>query len=61
MRLVRRCTIGRSWRVPRVELERYVNRLEATPAPPRAERRRKRITTNQSGLFDVVHTPPSAG
>jgi excisionase family DNA binding protein len=43
--------IGRSCRLARTELERYVNRLQA---PPTA-RRRRRTTTNQAGLFDVVH------
>jgi excisionase family DNA binding protein len=43
--------IGRSCRLARTELERYVNRLQA---PPTAHRRR-RTTTNQAGLFDVVH------
>ena len=44
--------IGRSCRLARTELERYVNRLQA---PPPASRRR-RSTTNQAGLFDVVHS-----
>ena len=50
--------IGRSCRLPRAELERYVARLQ--PPPPRVPRRRSRngITTNQVDLFDVVHTPP---
>ena len=46
--------IGRSCRLSRVELERYVRRLqnpaEATPARPR--RRSQPKTTYQSGLFD---------
>jgi excisionase family DNA binding protein len=52
--------IGRSCRLPRVELERYVNRLQAPPPPPptRAPHRRKRTVTNQGGLFDFVHNPP---
>jgi excisionase family DNA binding protein len=49
--------IGRSCRLPRVELERYVARLQ--PPPPRMRpRRRKSDTTNQVELFDAVHTPP---
>jgi excisionase family DNA binding protein len=44
--------IGRSCRLAKAELERYVNRLQA---PPPA-RRRRRTTTNQAGLFDVVHS-----
>jgi excisionase family DNA binding protein len=51
--------IGRSCRLARAELERYVNRLQAPPSPP-AQRRRSRTTTNQTGLFDVVHTPGHA-
>jgi excisionase family DNA binding protein len=50
--------IGRSCRLARAELERYVDRLQAPPSPP--ARRRSRTTTNQSGLFDVVHTPAHA-
>ncbi|NEK56795.1 helix-turn-helix domain-containing protein [Geodermatophilus sabuli] len=52
--------IGRSCRLSRGELERYVNRLQSPPAPP-AERERRRsraITTDQGGLFDLVHSPP---
>jgi excisionase family DNA binding protein len=56
--------IGRSCRLARVELERYVDRLHAPPpAPPSPHRRRRRgsrTTTNQSGLFDVVPTPAHA-
>jgi excisionase family DNA binding protein len=50
--------IGRSCRLARAELERYVNRLQAPPPPPRPVRRGGRTTTNQAGLFDLVHTPP---
>jgi excisionase family DNA binding protein len=54
--------IGRSCRLARAELERYVDRLQAPPSPPPARRRRRgsRTTTNQSGLFDVFHTPAHA-
>jgi excisionase family DNA binding protein len=54
--------IGRSCRLARAELERYVNRLQAPspPPPPRRRRRGSRTTTDQSGLFDVVHTPAHA-
>ncbi|NYJ08051.1 helix-turn-helix domain-containing protein [Petropleomorpha daqingensis] len=44
--------IGRSCRLARTELERYVNRLQV---PPPA-RRRRRTTTSQADLFDVVHS-----
>ena len=50
--------IGRSCRISRAELERYVRRLE-TP-PPRATahpRRRRRTPTNQGGLFDLAVEP----
>jgi excisionase family DNA binding protein len=50
--------IGRSCRLARAELERYVDRLQAPPSPP--TRRRSRTTTNQRGLFDVVPTPAHA-
>ena len=54
--------IGRSCRLARAELERYANRLQAPPPRPPARRRRRgsRTTTNQIGLFDVVHTPAHA-
>ena len=50
--------IGRSCRLARAELERYVNRLQAPPPPPRPVRRGGRTTTNQSALFELVHSPP---
>ncbi len=51
--------IGRSCRLPRAELERFVNRLQAPPPPPpRPVRRGGRTTTNQTALFDLVHSPP---
>lgn len=46
--------IGRSCRLARAELERYVNRLQA---PAQQGRRRRRTTTNQASQFDVVHSP----
>lgn len=52
--------IGRSCRLARAELERYVDRLQTPPPPARRRRRGSRTTTNQSGLFDVVHTPAHA-
>ena len=47
--------IGRSCRISRAELERYVRRLEAPPpsASPRLGRHR-RTTTNQRGLFELT-------
>jgi excisionase family DNA binding protein len=51
--------IGRSCRVSRAELERYVNRLQTPPPPPADRLRRRRpTTTNQGELFDLVHTEP---
>ena len=53
--------VGRSCRLPRAELERYVNCLEAAPPPSaRRQRRGSRATANQSGLFDIVHSPAHA-
>jgi excisionase family DNA binding protein len=52
--------IGRSCRLSRAELQRYVCRLEAPqPIPPRSPARR-RSRANQRGLFDVDRTPPDA-
>ncbi len=49
--------IGRSCRLPRAELERYVRRLDAPePVPSRAPAR-ERSTTNQDGLFDLASDP----
>ena len=50
--------IGRSCRISRAELERYVRRLETPPpgAAPRP-RRRRRAPTNQGGLFDLAVEP----
>ena len=50
--------IGRSCRLPRAELERYVARLQRPGPPVQRPRRRKGATTDQVELFDVVHTPP---
>ena len=46
--------IGRSCRLSRAELERYVRRLENPPqaAPAQHHRRSQRKSANQSGLFD---------
>ena len=46
--------IGRSCRLARAELERYVRRLQNPPEalPARPRRRSQPETANQSGLFD---------
>ena len=51
--------IGRSCRLSRSELERYVRGLEAPRTAPRALRR-ARITTDQRGLFKLGPTSPDA-
>ncbi|MGX7678264.1 helix-turn-helix domain-containing protein [Jatrophihabitans sp. DSM 45814] len=55
--------IGRSCRLTRAELLRYVARLDH-PNPPRrdrmAARRGGRTVTNQGELFDLDPTPPEA-
>lgn len=52
--------IGRSCRLPRAELERYVRRLQAPrPVPPRPPAR-QRPTTDQRGLFDLGPAPDDA-
>src|SRR3712207_6995033 len=47
--------IGRSCRLARAELERYVNRLLSPPPPSQALRahRGRRTTTNQGGPFEI--------
>ena len=47
--------IGRSCRLSRAELERYVRRLEAPRAP-----RRTRTSTDQRGLFELGPESPDA-
>lgn len=50
--------IGRSCRISRAELERYVRRLEApTPSAPALPRRHRRPGTNQSGLSELTSDP----
>ncbi len=51
--------IGRSCRLSRSELERYVRGLEAPRTAPRALRR-PRTTTDQRGLFEPGPTAPDA-
>ncbi len=52
--------IGRSCRISRAELERYVQHLQAPPPPQpaRTRSRRRRTSTDQDRLFDVVHSRP---
>ena len=46
--------IGRSCRLARAELERYVNRLHAPePSERRRPQPRRRANTDQDGLFEV--------
>ena len=50
--------IGRSCRLSRAELERYVRRLEApAPSAPAPPRRHRPTSTNQSGLFELTSDP----
>src|SRR4051812_26636550 len=53
--------IGRSCRISRAELERYVNRLDCPPpdVPPRSRSRRRTIT-DQRGLFYLAPPPHGA-
>jgi excisionase family DNA binding protein len=52
--------IGRSCRLSRAELERYVRGLEAPrPVPPRPPRR-NRATTDQRRLFELGPESPDA-
>ena len=45
--------IGRSCRLARAELERYVNRLHAPEPIARRPRPRRRTSTDQGGLFEI--------
>src|SRR3954451_10816042 len=45
--------IGRSCRLARAELERYVNRLNAPEPTGRRRPRPRRTNTDQPGLFEV--------
>jgi excisionase family DNA binding protein len=49
--------IGRSCRISRAELERYVRRLEAPQPIPSRSRTRKHTSTNQGGLFELASDP----
>lgn len=54
--------IGRSCRLTRAELQRYVTRLDAPAAAPKPKTRRARQPhgDSQGGLFDLDPTPPDA-
>lgn len=49
--------IGRSCRLSRAELERYVRRLDAPETVPSRAPARKRPTTNQGELFELALDP----
>ncbi|HEX2173073.1 MAG TPA: helix-turn-helix domain-containing protein [Dehalococcoidia bacterium] len=50
--------IGRSCRISRAELDRYVRQLEAPPPSASSRpRRHRRTTTNQRGLFELSSDP----
>jgi excisionase family DNA binding protein len=49
--------IGRSCRLARAELERYVNRLHAPEPTVRRARPRRRTSTDQRGLFEIDGEP----
>jgi excisionase family DNA binding protein len=51
--------IGRSCRISRAELERFVGRLDKSPPfIPRRSPARQRTSTDQCGLFDLGSTSP---
>ncbi len=52
--------IGRSCRISRAELERYVRRLEAPQPVPSRRQAQQRMTTNQAGLFELASDPVNA-
>lgn len=49
--------IGRSCRISRAELERYVRRLEVPPPISARSRARRHTSTNQGGLFELASEP----
>jgi excisionase family DNA binding protein len=49
--------VGRSCRLSRAELERYVRRLEAPQPLPSRSRARQQTSTNQGGLFELASDP----
>src|SRR4051812_1202532 len=54
--------IGRSCRLTRAELQRYVSRLDAPTSKPESNTRstRRPAAQNQTHLFDLDPTPPDA-
>src|SRR3954463_7831157 len=52
--------IGRSCRLARAELERYVNRLHAPEPTEQRPRPRRRTNTDQRGLFEFDGEPVDA-
>ncbi len=52
--------IGRSCRLSRAELERYVRHLEAPPPVPVRPPARGRTAVDQHGLFELGPTPDDA-
>lgn len=52
--------IGRSCRLSRAELERYVRNMEAPEPVPLRPRARGRMTVNQRELFELDPPPPDA-
>ena len=52
--------IGRSCRLSRAELERYIRRLEAPPPVPARPPARGRTPVDQPGLFEFGPTPDDA-
>jgi excisionase family DNA binding protein len=53
-----RVHIGRSCRISRAELERYVRRLDGpSPSALSRPRRQRRTSTNQHGLFEFTSDP----
>jgi excisionase family DNA binding protein len=54
---VRSVHIGRSCRISRAELERYVRRLETPRQSSAPHAGRRHTPTNQGGLFDLAAEP----
>ena len=52
--------VGRSCRLSRAELERYVRGLEIPERTPPRSSPRRQTTTDQRGLFELDPPPPDA-
>lgn len=52
--------IGRSCRLSRAELERYVSHMETPEPAPARPRVRRRTTVDQRDLFELDSPPPDA-